>query len=149
RGATVTLTSDTGVLTTATDPNGRFRFPPLAPGPYELFAWQRDAAAWERLDLYRGTADHRVALAPQAVVSIRAEDTGGRSLAAGAPVYLGGLRTVRTDTQGQFEFYGLAPGPYSLLASFDADTPTESNSRAVRLAEGEDQIVDLVLHTPQ
>jgi protocatechuate 3,4-dioxygenase beta subunit len=234
RSATVTLSTDTGPVTTATDTRGRFRLPPVAPGPYEVLAFTRDLAAWERVSVYYRIGPRRLDLVPYPTVSLRPDDaalpllirrrdlagpgpteafrgperallpgryefslaplpnvylvsisgfdpdptgwieipvTGSMELkivlsthpaavrgivrnaagepVPGAPVYLGELRTVRTDTQGRFEFYGLAPGWYHLLASFEDEIPTAANSRRVQLAEGQDLTEDLVLHTAQ
>jgi hypothetical protein len=234
RGATVVLSTDTGPVTTAADARGRFQLPPVAPAPYEVQAFTRDLAAWERVSVYYRVAPRQLNLAPYPTVSLRPEDAalpllvrrrdaagaappepfrgpdrallpgryefslapspdvylvsiGGQSPdttgwieipitasmelkialsnrpaavrgivrnaagepAPGAPVYLSELRTVRTDTQGRFEFYGLAPGPYYLLASFDDEIPTAANAHSIKLAEGQDLTEDLVLHTAQ
>jgi Carboxypeptidase regulatory-like domain len=70
---------------------------------------------------------------------------------AGVPVYLDadGLETrmTRTDTAGRYEFYGLAPGRYRVLASFDAAAPEAA--RAVELQEGQEQALDLSLYKSQ
>jgi hypothetical protein len=81
---------------------------------------------------------------------------------AGVPVFLeaydadshrrvSDVRTVRTDTRGQFEFYGLAPGQYRVLSTFEFQMPELSqmdaaNARSIRVEEGQDQAVDLDLY---
>ncbi|HXS98926.1 MAG TPA: carboxypeptidase-like regulatory domain-containing protein [Candidatus Limnocylindrales bacterium] len=59
---------------------------------------------------------------------------------AGAPVLLehdGEIRTTRADLNGAYQFVGLGPGVYRLLASFDIDDPRASNGAvAIDVAEG-------------
>jgi carboxypeptidase family protein len=69
-----------------------------------------------------------------------------REPVAGVPVQLGDLRSVRTDVAGQFEFYGLAPGRYRVLATFAVLSPNDANSAIVNLEEGQDRSIDLDLH---
>jgi len=58
----------------------------------------------------------------------------GHEPVAGAPVYLektdaetgmrlGELRTVLTDVRGQYQFRGLSPGGYRVLATFEYQAP--------------------------
>src|SRR6185295_15152386 len=60
--------------------------------------------------------------------------TAVREPVVGAPVFLEGydpvskkrlidLRVTRTDMRGQYQFYGLAPGTYRLVSSFEYQTP--------------------------
>jgi hypothetical protein len=70
-----------------------------------------------------------------------------REPVAGVPVHLDGLRTVRADNRGEFEFYGLAPGAYRLIATFDPPTLGGGSPTAVSLREGEERSIDLVLST--
>ena len=69
-----------------------------------------------------------------------------RDPVVGVPVYLGDLRTVPTDIEGRFEFYGLAPGAYRLLATFDGQSVTEANSVKVEVEEGQERSIDLDLN---
>jgi protocatechuate 3,4-dioxygenase beta subunit len=77
---------------------------------------------------------------------------------AGAPVYLepidaasgarvGDLRTAITDTRGQYHFYGLAPGPYRILATFEYQSPDEEtmarSAKTISISERSD--TDLAL----
>lgn len=227
--AVVTLIADTGSLNTTPGANGEFRFPPVPPGVYEIYAQSRDAAAWQRVNLWSDLADVRVNLQPFPELQLSVEDTDGKPIdpaevpillrrrdlagegmsepfrgparvlapgrweltlgptpawyavqpggwsetvvtgpgavrfvlshrpatirgvvrdaarepVAGVPVHLGNLRTVRTDNSGRFEFYGLAPGPYRLLATFE--TPPGGNAAAVSVEEGQDRSIDLDL----
>jgi hypothetical protein len=229
----VSLISDVGIHTATPDSNGVFRFPPLPPGPYELYAQGRGVAAWQRVNLYNDSQP-RINLAPYPELRLALEDPGGqpidpagipilvrrRDLAgegkseplrqqgrvlppgrweftlaptpahyavrpqgwaetivagpgpvdvkfvlstrpatlrgvvrnaarepvAGVPVQLGEIRSVRTDVAGQFEFYGLAPGRFRVLATFAALSPNDANSAIVNLEEGQDRSIDLDLH---
>ena len=78
--------------------------------------------------------------------------------AIGAPVYLipvdaelavrvGGMRTARTDQNGEYHFVGLAPGRYEIVASFDpqAETLVAGQGTTVRLEEGKEESVRIRL----
>ena len=227
---TVYLISDTGTLRVGADASGRFSFPPVSQGQFEIFAQSRDTADWQQLNLYRDT-DIRLTLAPFPDLRMTIADTAGQSVAApvlvrrvdlavvgnpevlrstgrvlppgryefslapstthyaagvrrdgwmevpvvgpgpadvkftlsdkpatlrglvrnaarepvaGASVNLAGLRTVLTDINGQFEFYGLAPGAYRVAASFD--TAPDAAYVTVNLEEGQDRSLDLDLY---
>jgi hypothetical protein len=231
--AVVTLVSDAGPQTATTGPDGVFRFPPSAPGRYEIYAQTRTEAAWSQFELYAGSGSLHLTLAPHPEVRLSVEDTGGKpvepanipillrrrdlageglpeifggasrvlapgrwelSLAptpswyavqpsvwsetvvtapgpvtanlvlsnrpatirgvvrdagrepvAGVPVYLGDGRATRTDVRGQFEFYGLAPGPHRVLATFD-QMHAGANAVALTIEEGQDRSIDLDLY---
>jgi hypothetical protein len=82
--------------------------------------------------------------------------------AIGAPVFLeaydlpankrlGDLRATRTDIRGQYHFYGLAPGGYRVLSSYDFQMPdpldmTGANAQTLRIEEGKDLPTDLDLY---
>ncbi len=94
--------------------------------------------------------------------TVRGAVQGDGKPVAGAPVFLeaydpqsrrrlGDVRATRTDMHGQYAFYGLAPGDYRLLGSFDFQLPEETEMQgapttAVRVVEGQDQTVDLGLY---
>ena len=76
----------------------------------------------------------------------------------GAPVYLepldpasgkrvGDLRTAMADTRGQYHFYGLAPGRYRILATFEYQSPDadamERSAKTITVSENSD--ADLAL----
>ncbi len=61
------------------------------------------------------------------------------------------VRMTRADTRGQFEFYGLAPGLYRVLGTFEYQMPDlaqmdAANPKAVKLDEAQDQAVELDLY---
>lgn len=267
---TLTLVSDLGSESVSSDEQGNFKFPPTAPGPYELYAVAqgdrrygngRPSAAYQLVSLDRDS-DVRVSLGGMPELHLTVEDTKGQAidpatvqilyrsknlsgdgkaqtlrapqgrvalppgrydftLAAsptycmiaftapksesdvrgrpdgwneltlpgpgavevkfvlsthpatvrgvarnashdpveGVPVFLeaydpesrrrvGDLRAIRTDTRGQFEFYGLAPGRYRLLSTFEYQSPDTAQIDAARphdfqITEGKDETVDL------
>ena len=88
--------------------------------------------------------------------------TASNSPVAGAPVFLESydpasrrrltdLRTARTDINGQYQFYGVAPGNYRLLSSFEFQNPDSAgldaaNARIVKTEESRDLSQDLDLY---
>jgi hypothetical protein len=137
----------------------------MAPGRWELalaptqayyavsFSGGRGGRAdgWNEVELAAGiNAEFAFVLSPRPA-AVRGVVQDGDKVVAGVPVYLSaeGLepRMTRTDTAGKYEFYGLAPGTYRLLASFDG---SESGQiRAAEVQEGQDQAVDLGLSKVQ
>jgi protocatechuate 3,4-dioxygenase beta subunit len=89
----------------------------------------------------------------------------GRDPVAGAPVYLeaydlearrrlNDVRTTRTDLRGQFHFYGLAPGNYRAVSSFEFQAPDSAaldtmRPATVKVDEGQDAAQDLDLYVIQ
>ncbi|HLK66302.1 MAG TPA: carboxypeptidase-like regulatory domain-containing protein [Bryobacteraceae bacterium] len=81
---------------------------------------------------------------------------------AGVPVFLEAydpatrrrltdLRVTQTDIRGQYQFFGLAPGNYRILSSFEFQTPETAaldaaNAHSVQTEEGRDLPVDLDLY---
>jgi hypothetical protein len=92
---------------------------------------------------------------------IRGTVSNGRDPVAGAPVFLEAYDPAqqrrltevaigRTDTRGQFQFAGLAPGKYRILSSFEFQSPEQSqmdaaNARVLTVDEGGDLTADLEL----
>jgi hypothetical protein len=61
------------------------------------------------------------------------------------------VRAIRSDTRGQFEFYGLAPGHYRLLSTFEFQMPDQiqmdaANPRLIRIDEAQNFEADLDLY---
>jgi hypothetical protein len=81
----------------------------------------------------------------------------GRDPVPGAPVYLeaydlearrrlNDLRTTRTDLRGQYQFYGLAPGNYRVVSSFEFQAPDSAaldtmRPATVKVEEGQDAAI--------
>jgi protocatechuate 3,4-dioxygenase beta subunit len=81
---------------------------------------------------------------------------------AGAPVYLepydaqarkrvGDPRVAHTDLQGKYQFYGLPPGEYRILGTFeyqlpDAGAMDAAGARIVRVEEARETAVDMELY---
>jgi hypothetical protein len=64
------------------------------------------------------------------------------------------VRVTRTDTRGQYQFAGLAPGSYRMLSSFEFQMPDSAaldaaNARLVKAEEARDLPVDLDLYVIQ
>jgi len=270
----LTLVSDLGIENSVSDSQGNFKFPPTAPGVYELYATAQTNrrynglvssvnAAYQILSLDRDTSDHRIALGALPELRLAVEDTQGqpmdlrtvqilyrhkdlsgegktetlrapegrvtlppgrydfalapspnyytaaftgprsdiggrgrpdgwneavvngpgdlkfvlsprpatvhgiarnaaRDAVPGVPVFLeaydtdtrrrvADVRAIRTDTRGQFEFYGLAPGVYRLLSTFEFQMPDQlqmdaANPRLIRIAEAQNLETDLDLY---
>ena len=129
-----------------------FRYSSMAPN-------QRRADGWNDITITRaGRIVFVIATSPGGV---HGQVTGtAHEAVAGAPVYLepidaasgaraGDLRTALTDTRGQYHFYGLAPGQYRILATFeyqspDADTMTRS-AKTITISERSDTDLPLDL----
>jgi hypothetical protein len=106
-----------------------------------------------------GAVRYTLSMNPAAV---HGKVTIGGSPSLGAPVYLeaydpkerkrvGELRTAYTDSRGRFQFSGLPPGTYRILATFeyrspDADAMELSGARSIKLEEGQDRSEDLDLY---
>jgi Carboxypeptidase regulatory-like domain len=89
----------------------------------------------------------------------------GHEPAAGAPVLLEAydpgtrkrihdLRTFRADMQGRYQIYGLAPGTYRVVSTFDLEAPDVDeiealSPRTIRVEEGRDHQLDLDLASAQ
>jgi hypothetical protein len=87
--------------------------------------------------------------------------TADGSAAIGAPVYVypldpelrsrtGGMRSGRTDQNGEFHIAGLPPGRYEVLSSFSVSEAEEAGwgpgrGKAVQVEENADERVELVL----
>jgi hypothetical protein len=268
----LTLVSDLGTENVVSDSQGNFKFPPTAPGMYELYATAQTSrrynglvssvsAAYQLVSLERNTPDHRIALGAIPELQLAVVDTQGQpmdlrgvqilyrhkdlsgegktetlrapegrvtlppgrydfALAAspiyytagftgpgsgrngrpdgwnevvlsgpadlkfvlsprpatvhgvarnaahdpvpGVPVFLeaydtdtrrrvADVRAIRTDTRGQYEFYGLAPGVYRLLSTFEFQMPDllqmdASNPRLIRIVEAQNLEADLDLY---
>src|SRR5262249_30086610 len=78
---------------------------------------------------------------------LRGTVTDGDKPVPGVPVYVEAegrdTRMLRTDTTGLYEFYGLSPGAYRVLATFDGPAP--DGARVLRLEEGQEPSLDLAL----
>jgi hypothetical protein len=109
-----------------------------------------------------GAVDVKLTLSSKPASAHGVARNGAHEPVAGVPVFLeaydpesrrriGELHAVRTDTRGQFEFYGLAPGQYRLLSTFEFQNPDDaqldaSKPRVVRIDEAQDLAVDLDIY---
>lgn len=93
--------------------------------------------------------------------SVHGTVTAGQDPASGAPVFLEAYdaesgrrvmdpRMARTDAKGRFQFAGLAPGTYRLLATFEYEMPDAAamaaRGRAFPVAEGREMQQDVELY---
>ena len=127
------------------------------------------ADGWNEIAVASGPATVRFVLSPHPG-AVRGAVTGamsgtGREPVAGAPVYLepydaasrkrlGDARMARTDMQGKYGFYGLPPGDYRILATFEYQSPDSEAMDAaaapmVKVEESRDAALDLVLYVAQ
>lgn len=153
----------------------------LAPGRYELAlapstsyyaagfsgptpdSARRPPDGWNEVVLSGAAAfDVKFVLSPRPAAVHGVAQDAARAPAAGVPVFLepydpesrrrsGDVRAIRADTRGRFEFYGLAPGHYRLLSTFEFQSPDEremdaANPRLLKLEEGQDQAADLEVY---
>lgn len=150
---------------------GRYEFA-LAPSPnYYVAAFSSPQAesigrgrpdGWNEVSVARGAIDVKFVLAARPATIHGVARNGSHEAVAGAPVFLEAydpesrrrvaeVRAVRTDTRGEFDFYGLAPGHYRLLSTFEFQAPDlaemdRANPRSIRIEEGKDEKVDLDLY---
>jgi hypothetical protein len=102
------------------------------------------ADGWNEVELAAGTnGEFAFVLSPHPA-ALHGTVLEGDKPVAGVPVYLtaDGLepRMTRTDTAGRYEFYGLAPRRYRVVASFNG--PDAGEGRTIEVQEGQDQAVD-------
>jgi hypothetical protein len=123
---------------------------------------QERADQWNEAPIVSGYAQNVIKFVVSASPgAVHGAVTLGSQIAIGAPVFLEssdiepGKRykeplMVRTDTRGLFQFSGLAPGNYRLLATFEYQNPTAAEfdqASAVRfkIEETRDLVQDLTL----
>jgi protocatechuate 3,4-dioxygenase beta subunit len=108
----------------------------------------------------RETQEVKFILSPRPATIRGVARNSGQDGVAGVPVFLeaydmesrrrvADVRMIRADTRGQFEFHGLAPGHYRLIATFDFQMPDAVQMEAARVVkadEGQDQTIDLDLY---
>jgi hypothetical protein len=136
----------------------------LAPGRYEFGLAPSPAyylvGGWKDVVLEgAGAEDVKFVLSPLPATVRGTARNAAHDPVAGVPVFLeaydlesrrriGDVRAIRTDTSGRFEFYGLAPGHYRLLSTFEFQAPEMTQIEAARpreihISEGKDETVDL------
>jgi len=123
------------------------------------------ADGWNEIAVASGPTTVRFVLSPHPG-AVRGAVTGAnREPVAGAPVYLepydaasrkrlGDARMARTDMQGKYGFYGLPPGDYRILATFEYQSPDSeamdaAGAQLVKVEESRDAALDLVLYVAQ
>src|SRR5262249_20592934 len=131
-------------------------------GPRGELAENGRADGWNEIQLSGpGQSGVRFVLSPHPAALHGVLKDAGNAV-AGGPVFLeafdlesrrrlADVRMTRTDTRGQYDFYGLAPGTYRILGTFeyqmpDAQAMEAAHPRAVKVDEGKDQAADLDLY---
>jgi hypothetical protein len=148
----------------ALEPNASF-YPTSFTGPMAQGALGARADGWnETLLLARASVPFPIRFtlssAPGAIHGVVTGE--GHQPSPGAPVYLepydleqrkrlSDVRATRTDTRGQYHFYGLAPGNYRLLSTFefrvpDAEMIDSAHPVEARVEERQDLSRDLDLY---
>jgi len=165
-GKTETLRAPDG---RASLPPGRYDFALAASPTYYTAAFtgpRSDIGARGRPDGWNevvlgGPADLKFVLSPRPA-TVHGVARTGHDAVPGVPVFLeaydtdtrrrvADVRAIRTDTRGQYEFYGLAPGVYRLLSTFEFQNPDlqqmdAANPRLIRVAEAQNLEADLDLY---
>lgn len=134
-------------------------------GPRGAVSDQARADGWNEIVAPNGPIDVRFVLSPNPGL-VRGAVTGvNHEPAAGAPVYLESydpknqrrltdLRQTRTDLQGHYEFYGLPPGSYRILSTFEYQSPdvaamAAAGAQTIQVEEARETAVDLTLYVLQ
>jgi hypothetical protein len=163
-GKTETLRAPEGTVTL---PPGRYEFT-LAPSTnYFTAAFSGPGSGRNRPDgwnevVLNGPGDLKFVLSPHPATVHGVARNAMHEPVPGVPVFLeaydtetrrrvADVRAIRSDTRGQFEFYGLAPGHYRLLSTFEFQMPDQiqmdaANPRLIRIDEAQNFEADLDLY---
>jgi hypothetical protein len=124
---------------------------------------QKDRAdGWNAVVLQGSAATHvKFVLSPNPGALHGTVASGISESAPGAPVFLEAydveakkrlvdVRMTRTDLRGKYQFYGLAPGNYRVMSSFEFEMADSANMDAaspktVKVEDGKDVSLDLDL----
>ena len=155
---TVTLVSDMGSEAVSTDASGRYKFSPVAPGKYELYAQaqgvrtQGATAAFQPLEIDRDETDTNFPLRPEPEVQFAFEDPNGKPVDSssvqvmarrkqlsgdGAPEFLNLENNRHTFAPGRWEF-SLPPNYAFYVAAFRGPN---RETRAGERADGWNEVV--------
>ncbi|MDR3698673.1 MAG: carboxypeptidase-like regulatory domain-containing protein [Candidatus Sulfopaludibacter sp.] len=105
---TVTLVSDMGSESVSTDANGRYKFSPVAPGKYELYAQaqggrtQGAMAAFQPVEIDRDQSDLNFSLRPQPEVQFAFEDPKGAPFDSSSVQVLARQKQLSGEGAAQF-----------------------------------------------
>jgi hypothetical protein len=163
-GKTETLRAPDGRVTL---PPGRYDFALAASPTYYTAGFTGPGSGRNRPDgwnevVLSGPADVEFVLSPRPATVHGVARNALHDPVPGVPVFLeaydtdtrrrvADVRAIRTDTRGQYEFYGLAPGVYRLLTTFEFQMPDllqmdAANPRLIRIAEAQNLETDLDLY---
>ena len=123
---------------TVTDGDGRFSFPALTPGDYNLVAhrdgYTDNAYRVERSD-FADQKELPVELRPQGVITGRVLDGSGRPLQSASIQALGpGNHAALTNDLGEYRMSGVNPGRYELRATYRAGGESEFDVTPLTMA---------------
>ncbi len=134
-------------------------------GPPGAVAERGRADGWNEIAAASGPLTVKFVLSPNPGVVRGAVTGANRAPVAGAPVYLESydpetrkrltdLRQTRTDLQGKYEFYGLPPGNYRILSTFEYQSPEPAamdaaGAQSVKVEEARDVEMALALYVMQ
>jgi hypothetical protein len=121
------------------------------------------ADGWNELTVTGQQVPVKIVLAPDPATIHGKVTTAGQDPIAGAPVFLEAydlesrrrlteVRTTRADVRGQYRFFGLPPGVYRLLATYEFQSPDSAvmdaaPAKTVTVEAGRDHLLDLDLWT--
>ncbi len=159
--ATVTLISDMGSQAVSTESNGRFKFPPIAPGKYELFAQGQavrsaNSNAYQPIEIDRDQTDINLTLRPPPEVQFAFVDASGRPIDPSTVQLLARQKLLSGTGDPQFlalvnSRYSFNPGrwEFSLLPSYAFYVVAFSGpNREIRAGERAEGWNEVVLNQP-
>ena len=109
----ISLISDMGVERVTADGSGAFRFPPAAPGKYELLARSSNAAAWVAVEIMDRDREIRLNLEPVPQVAFEFQDGAGARVDAAGVMVL--ARRKELSGRGPVQYLQAAGGRVPLL----------------------------------
>ena len=130
-------------------------------GPHPDGASAARPDGWNEIVTFGGESTVKFVLSPNPGIAHGTVTDAGQKPVAGAPVVLepfnpethkrlGDPRVTRTDLQGVYHFYGLAPGAFRILSTFEYESPDaaamdSAGARVIMVEQARDTAQDLDL----